>query len=50
MVSDPALPMLRLVLSREDESGPRATRLCLNGLRTRHLAFVRAVEDDRNTP
>ncbi len=49
-VSDPALPMLRLVLSREDESGPRATRLCLNGLRTRNLAFVRAVEDDRNTP
>lgn len=43
-VGEPHLPMLRLVLSRDDESGPCATRFFLNGLRTRHLAFVRATE------
>ena len=43
-VGEPHLPMLRLVLSRDDESGPCATRFFLNGLRTRHLAFVRATK------
>jgi hypothetical protein len=43
-VGEPGLPMLRMVLSRDDDSGPCATRFFLNGLRTRHLAFVRATE------
>jgi hypothetical protein len=43
-VGEPGLPMLRMVLSRDDEGGPCATRFCLNGLRTRHLAFVRATD------
>ena len=44
-VSDPALPMLRLVLTRDDEGGPRASRFCLDSLRSRHLAFVRDEHD-----
>jgi len=51
-VGEPDMPMLRLVLSRDDdEGGPHATRFCLDGLRTRRLAFVRAAGDDQgNTP
>ena len=44
-VSDPTLPMLRLVLTRDDEGGPRASRFCLDSLRSRHLAFVRDEHD-----
>jgi hypothetical protein len=47
-VGEPEMPMLRLVLSRDDEGGARATRFCLNGLRTRHLAFVRVAEAQGN--
>ena len=49
-VDDPDMPMLRLVLSRDDEGGPRAKSFFLNGPRTRHLAFVRAAGDEGHTP
>jgi D-aminopeptidase len=45
-VDDPDMPMLHLVLSRDDEGGPRARRFFLNGPRTRHLAFVRSARND----
>jgi hypothetical protein len=45
------MPMLRLVLSRDDDGGPRASRFCVDGLRTRRLAFVRATSgNERSTP
>lgn len=49
-VGEPDMPMLRLVLSRDNEGGPQGRRFFLNGLRTRHLAFVRAAGNEGHTP
>ena len=49
-VDEPDMPMLRLVLSRDDEDRPLARRFFLDGPRTRHLAFVRAAGDEGNAP
>lgn len=45
-VGETTMPMLRLVLSRDDDGGPRASRFCVDGLRTRRLAFVRTMGED----
>lgn len=49
-VGEPDMPMPRVVLGRDDDGGPRATRLRLDGLRTRHLAFVRAADASGDAP
>jgi len=40
----------RWVLTRDDDGGPRATRLTLNGPRTRHLSFERPANPASTAP